>query len=402
LRWPSQWRDAPAAGDVRGLKAAAPLLLAGLLAASAAAAQDYDAGREAYVSGNYKRALEIIRPLAEDGHSEAQKLLGLMYDYGHGVPADPERALEWYVRSAEQGDPAVQYQVGAKYFRGDGTALNLREAARWWELAANGGQVDAQFNLGLMYFRGMAVPADDARAAELFRQAAVQEHAYAQYSLAVMYAFGRGLERNYEAALEWFRRSAAQGVSQAQFNLGVFHENGYGVERNLAAAREWYERAAAQGLPEAHEKLAALDEVEFAAGSIVHPEEPRAAVAPAAATPTKAAAAAHAPVVKSGVARDTGARREHWVLDQSPNSYTLQVGSVTREADIRRFLRDAGIEDSAAYIEVDIEGTTRYNALYGVYDSYAAAEAAAADLPPGLRGVKPWIRNFGVLHKLLQ
>lgn len=398
------------------------LVLSGVFAAPCARAQDYESGRAAYISGDFKRALEILQPLAADGNSEAQKLLGVMYDYGHGVKADPRRALEWYLKSAEQGDPAVQYQVGAKYFQGDGTERNYQEAARWWELAANGGQIDAQFNLGLMYFRGLSVARDDTRAATLFRKAAEQGHSHAQYSIAVMYAFGRGVDQDYAAALDWFSKSAAQGVAQAQFNLGVFYENGFGVSRDSATARQWYERAAAQGLPEAREKLTALEMSAQMTSSLSHPAEtepverapipgaapnlalaPEPQPAPAGAAPTSPPTASTRVYPKSPPPEQTGmTRREQWVLSQRPDSYTLQIGSVTREGDIRKFLHDAGIEAEAAYIEVEIDGVTRYNAFYGVYESYTAANQAVAELPPELRGVRPWIRNFGVLQKLLQ
>lgn len=390
--------------------------------------QDYESGRAAYINGEYKRALEILQPLAAEGNSEAQKLLGVMYDYGHGVKADPKRALDWYIKSAEQGDPAVQYQVGAKYFRGDGTERNYLEAAKWWELAANGGQIDAQFNLGLMFFRGLAVRRDDARAAELFRLAAAQGHSHAQYSLAVMYAFGRGVDQNYTTALDWFNKSAAQGVAQAQYNLGVFHENAFGVNRDLAVARKWYERAAAQGLAEARDKLAAMDASSGAASVLSHPAEALAVTEPTPASPPPGPAPAlstrvypklppaaevaassvtpaleaETPAAASGVAQAGGPKREKWVLGQQPDHYTLQIGSVTSESDIRKFLGGAGIEAEAAYIQVEIDGVTRYNALYGVYENYAAATAAAESLPAKLRGVKPWVRNFGVLQKMLQ
>ena len=190
-------------------------------------AQDYETGRSAYISGDYARALQILQPLAEGGDPEAQKILGIMYDYGHGVAKDQPAALQWYLRAAEQGNPDVQYHVGAKYFHGEGTAQDYAAAAKWWELAANGGQVDAQFNPGLMYYRGMVLAKDDARAAQLFQQAAEQGHGDAQYVLGLLYAFGQGVVKDYTTALQWFQKSSDQGVARAQFNMGVFYENGY-------------------------------------------------------------------------------------------------------------------------------------------------------------------------------
>ncbi|MBI1732643.1 MAG: SEL1-like repeat protein [Gammaproteobacteria bacterium] len=416
---PKQWR--------RAATAARRVALGAVLICAQAHAQDYETARAAYLKGHYGQALKIIRPLAEDGNSEAQKLLGVMYDYGHGVKADPVQALQWYIKSAEQGDPAVQYQVGAKYFRGEGVTQDQVQAAKWWELAANGGQVDAQFNLGLMYFRGLAVDRNDARAAELFRKAAEQGHGHAQYSLGVMYAFERGLRRDYGQALDWFNKAAAQGVAQAQFNLGVFYENGYGVTPDLAVAKQWYERAAAQGLMEASDKLKQLAGAPGATppAGVAHPEDLAAAAAAAASAaatagdgataappaapstrvyvpPAKTVAAQAKPVAAPPVQAPAGPRREDWVRAQRPDSYTLQLGSVTSEQDVVRFLTDAGIADEAAYVKVEINGTTRYNALYGAFASYAEAAEAAGNLPEGLRQVKPWVRNFGIVQQLLK
>jgi TPR repeat protein len=392
------------------------VLLASVFVIPVVVAQGYEEGRTAYINGDYKTAFGILKPLADAGDAEAQKMMGIMYDYGHGVASNPAEALQWYIRSAEQGQTAVQYQVGAKYFKGENIARNYTEAARWWAMAADGGQVDAQFNLGLMYFRGLGIAQEDARAADLFRRAADQGHAHAQYSLAVMYAFGRGLDKDYDTALQWFLKSADQGVAQAQYNLGIFYENGYAVEADVQRAKEWYSRAATQGLEEARAKLLALDAGSPAvatAGAEDTPAVPVAVSSPAPAATIDATISEEPAVLASTQPSPTNTnypiseiatnaiKREDWVLQQKPDSYTLQIGSVTEEDDLVRFLQGHGIEDNSAYIQVVIEGTTRYNAFYGVYATYAEAEQAVAGLPDSLRQISPWIRNFGILQKML-
>ncbi len=358
-------------------------------------AQAYEEGRAAYIKGEYQAAYAILKPLADSGDAEAQKMMGIMYDYGHGVTADPEQALQWYIRSAEQGQTAVQYQVGAKYFKGESIPQDYTEAAKWWELAAAGGQVDAQFNLGLMYFRGLGVPQDDARASEFFQRAADQDHAHSQYSLAVMYAFARGVEKNYAKALQWFLKAADKNVAQAQYNLGIFYENGYGVDTDLVRAREWYERAAAQGLDEARSKL-----------DMLATRNETAAVRTSVTTDEPAVIQQQPPENRNSTYElseisTNGIKREDWVMQQREDSYTLQIGSVTNEGDLVKFLKGREIEDNSAYIQVVIDGVTRYNAIYGVYPTYAEAEQAVAGLPDSLRQVNPWIRNFGILQKML-
>lgn len=374
------------------------LLLCCTLAAGRAAEQNFEAGKQAYLNGEYRQAYAILEPLARDGDAGAQKMLGIMYDYGQGVDKDPKQALDWYIKAANQGQTAVQYQVGSKYFRGDGTAQDYAEAAKWWEMAAAGGQVDAQFNLGLMYFRGLGVKQDDGRAAELFRAAAKQGHAHAQYSLAVMYAFGRGVDKDYRTALDWFRKAAEQGVAQAQFNLGVFYENGYGVDRDPATAASWYKRAAAQGLAEAEDKLAALD---LPAGNETDSGAAPRATAAASRQPAGRQAEA-APDHPAQAVTPAAIRGRDWLRQLPPDSYTIQIGSLTDEQAMIRFIRDNGLASKVAYVEVVIDGVTRYNGLYGHYATYEQAQQAAADLTTTLGGVKPWIRNVGILQKMLK
>ena len=58
------------------------------------------------------KALRILRPLAAQGHAEAQKMLGTMYQFGHGVIEDHKAALEWYRLSAIQGNNDGQHGLG--------------------------------------------------------------------------------------------------------------------------------------------------------------------------------------------------------------------------------------------------------------------------------------------------
>ena len=348
--------------------------------------QSFEDGRTAYQDKEYKKALAILKPLAEEGDSQAQVTVGIMYDYGQGVDKDPEEAMKWYIKAAEQGIPVVQHDVGVKYFQGMGVKQDYEKAAYWWEQSANAGLADSQFNLGLMYYRGLGLNKDYQKAADLFRKAAEQNHSHAQYSLAVMNAFGQGMEKNYAEALKWFRKSADQGVAQAQFNLGVFYENGYGLEENMDIAREWYKRAADQGLEEATEKLAQLEGGN--AGQVTHPELDE--------------AAGQITLEPSPAISNSGdIKREDWVIKQDPGTFTLQLSSLLSENDVRKFIFNNHLESESAYIKVIVKGTTRYTAIYGVYKTYEEAQRKIRQLPENLQKNKPWVRNFGQLQKLL-
>ena len=356
-------------------------------------AANYEEGKQAYLNQDYERALEILKPLAKQGHSQAQITLGLMYDYGHGVKKDPSESIKWYLMAAEQGVPLVQHDIGVKYFQGQGVDQNYDEAAKWWERSAHAGIADSQFNLGLMHYRGIGIPKDYIKAAKLFDAAAAQGHGNAQYSLAVMYAFGQSKKKNYATALKWFNKSADQNVAQAQFNLGVFHENGYGVTKDINKAKEWYQLAADQGLQEAVEKLRALPKTTTNVASKTM-----------ATTPATEKAATVSPTVKTSPPSTSSneLNLSHWLQQQPPDNYTLQLASVVNEDSIINYIKTSRLGSKAGYIEVIVNGIPRYTAVYGLYDTYQDAQLAVSKLPLATQQAKPWVRNTGILQGLLR
>ncbi len=363
-------------------------------------ANDFEDGKEAYLAKNYAKALKILTPLAENGNSQAQVTIGIMYDFGQGVETNPVEAFKWYKLAAEQGIPIVQHDLGVKYFQGVGTEQNFLEAAKWWEMSANAGLPDSQFNLGLMYYRGIGLAQNFIKAESLFSDAAEQGHGHAQYSLAVMYAFAQGVEKNYDKALDWFNKAADQNIAQAQYNLGVFYENGYGIEKNLETARTWYELAQKQNLPEAKEKLASLDS---AVQEVVETEINPVIEEPVAIVEEDAPEIVDTPAVSENTMdiRVNDIKREDWVRNQRSDSFTIQIGSGIREKDIVAFLKANQLQSNSAYIRVFVKGSTRYSALYGAYPSYSDAQAAISSLPKHIQASKPWVRNFGVLQEML-
>ena len=155
-----------------GFNAPLPLMAATLLGAiaftvtlqSAIAQGAPDDGLTAYRSGDYVKAVELWRPLAEKGDAVAQYRLGNMYADGKGVTRDDATAMMWFERSAKQGNADAQYNVGASYAEGVGVAKSEEQAAEWFRRAADQGMPFAQINLGLLYAAGHGVPQSNAQA----------------------------------------------------------------------------------------------------------------------------------------------------------------------------------------------------------------------------------------------
>jgi PAS domain S-box-containing protein len=150
-------------------------------------AQGVDAAYAAYQKRDYAFAVQLVRPMAEQGDSRAQSLLGLIYFEGHGVQRDDFEAMKWYRRAADQGDASAQLKVGDLYFEGRGVPQDYSEAARWYRLAADRGDAVAQYNLGISYARGDGVPQDNVLAHMWFNLAATRFTTSVAHKRAVEY-----------------------------------------------------------------------------------------------------------------------------------------------------------------------------------------------------------------------
>ncbi len=136
------------------------IILLVLLIGVVAQSEPYDMGTSAYQEGHYGEALEILQPLAEQGHGPSQFDLGLMYYRGHGVPQDYKIAAYWSRKSAEQGNMLAQGMIGFMYLTGKGYQQDDTEAFIWLYKAADQGFAEAIAAVGNMYYEGKGTPKD--------------------------------------------------------------------------------------------------------------------------------------------------------------------------------------------------------------------------------------------------
>lgn len=382
-----------------------------LQSAPALAASDpLEAGKDAYLANDFKRAYEILRPLAERGNPDAQITLGIMFDYGQGVAKDDAQATEWYRKAAMQGMPAVQHNLGVKYFEGIGIDKDYAEAARWWRMAAKLGFAESQYSLGEMYAYGIGAPKQEDEAAGWYRLAAEQGHALAQYRLGVLYAAGRGVELDHAQAYRWLEKAAAQGMPQAQYQVGRFNEDGIGVQANPVAARKWYRQAVAQGYDKAQRRLAALERRERGEAvanpaAAATPMADAADVAPAVVGANGGQPNANLPAVTPASAVDAGRgapHREDWIHSQQPQHFTLQLVTTSSEQSVLELLGRAGLGAEAAYFSRALNDHVGYTAIFGVFASREDALSALGQLPAEIQKTKPWVRSFAEVQALVR
>lgn len=85
--------------------------------------------------------------------------------------ADYKTALAVWLPQAEQGDAEAQANVGEIFERGLGDEPNYEAAVIWYQRAAEQGNSRGQFNLGTLYEQGLGVQQDKVQALNLYRQA---------------------------------------------------------------------------------------------------------------------------------------------------------------------------------------------------------------------------------------
>lgn len=114
----------------------------------------YDDGEAAYLNGEFSTALEIWKPLAEQGHADAQNMLGYMYRFGEGVDPDYALARKWYRLAADQGNPSAQNNLGVMYRLGLGEPRIFRKRFIGFIVRRTKGMGEPRTIWGLCTIRG--------------------------------------------------------------------------------------------------------------------------------------------------------------------------------------------------------------------------------------------------------
>ena len=126
------------------------IFVVAMLMSSLAFGQSGDPIVDAANSGDVDEALEVWRPLAEQGNPAAQFNLGLMYEKGEGVTKDYQESARWYHKAAVQGYADAQLNLGTMYDEGRGVPEDNQKAAQWYRAAARNGFDAAETNLKMM------------------------------------------------------------------------------------------------------------------------------------------------------------------------------------------------------------------------------------------------------------
>jgi TPR repeat protein len=133
--------------------------------------QTFSRGLAAYNANDFAAAADMLIPLANSGHSDAQYIVGDMYRWGYGVGQSNEQTLQFLKASADQGQPKAAFDLFLLLNptgRSAPDAVNslpkdATESKRYLDLAVKRftqlgeqGDVDAMNYLGFLYHQGWA------------------------------------------------------------------------------------------------------------------------------------------------------------------------------------------------------------------------------------------------------
>jgi len=117
-------------------------------------------GIAAFETKQFVRAHQLLSPLAQAGHPEAQYRLAIMAQNGLGMVVNQKQAVHWMRTAAEQGFDLAQHGLGFMYMEGECVEQNDTQAIHWFRLAAEQGLAGAQATLGNLYEQGRGVEKD--------------------------------------------------------------------------------------------------------------------------------------------------------------------------------------------------------------------------------------------------
>jgi len=283
-------------------------------------------------------------------------------------------------------------------------------------------RAETYYAVAMLFWMGQGVEQDTSTAAGFLRQAAELNHAGAQSKLGYLFLIGQGVPASTYEARKWLDMAAMQGDPDAQYNLAVMYRDGIGVESDPALAMQWFREAAANGDPVSAEVVAeyarqgnlqALTEPPETAATAGVVDEPVAD-----AQPPDEAVVEQIPVPGThpasrqeipGAGSDTAvavleqALDENWILSRDPEHYTIQVIALKNLQSMINLVDDHPEMLPFAVYRQGSKEAPLHVLIQGDYVDIEAVRVVQQSFPASL--AKPnqlWVRRFGMVQELIE
>ncbi len=256
-------------GDIEAMTALANWLKYGAAKKDEASAAKWEAAVAAgktsppKVQADYRGALAVIRPAADQGNLRAIQLMSRLCSFGQGTPKNEADALRWTQRAADLGSAESMYALSVEYRNGSKTTAKSEETGMsWLRKAADAGHTPAQMELAESYGEGKGVPLDYTQAEAWYLKAikdpdsesfARSSLARLYYKIADEYRKGEVVTQDITESIKWYKKASDLGNTFATRDLaqifergGLIFEKGGLISADYAEAERFYLKYAEQ------------------------------------------------------------------------------------------------------------------------------------------------------------
>ena len=209
--------------------------------------------------------LRWLNKSAAQGHRGALLKLGVIFQFGQGVPRSLVKAAEYFEKSIAAGEPSAYSNLGILYQKGEGgVPLDNEKAVALYREGARLGHMTAKMMLAQALFNGIGVEsADPVEAVRLASEASGMGQHDATYLVGCAWMQGRGVPRRDEdRAIAFFEKAVAGGHATSMHSLAILllQRAGPGTpDESRKHAISLLRKAAAAGVQAAVEAVTQLD-----------------------------------------------------------------------------------------------------------------------------------------------
>ncbi|WP_209347217.1 SEL1-like repeat protein [Pontixanthobacter sp. CEM42] len=240
------------------------------------------AGLMAFDKFQYDTAAKILKPLADEGHAEAQYRVAYMYYLGQGLPESPELTFTYALKADAQGHMGARLLLAEAYIQGNwidqnvDRGIELLRSVTTAQTSTSEDIAEAHQTLAAAHEEGIGVKKSPKKAVEHYK---LSYNAYAdEFTLSYLIRLlDTGHGGSFEQEVDWYRKLAAYGDKSAftkikahadagdahsQYVVGnvYFGDQTYGIrnrtnigdiQANGQLNWEYWERAAKGGIGDA-------------------------------------------------------------------------------------------------------------------------------------------------------
>ena len=231
-------------------------------------------GPAKHVCSKYKNtineSIDIVAGLANEGISESQYKLALMYRDGKGVERDAELYRAWLYRAASQGHPQAQVAYADLLMDSD-SEQDWADAQAFYQSAAAKGNSDAKLKISAMASKNKS-NADREEILDIWKQLADVGHPSNKFQYGMLLLRSALSDDDRAEAFNWFVKYAEEGSPESNLQVANMYLNGLGTSKDTDEYIHYLSKAATMGSVEAIKQLADV----YLNGKIVLKDESKA------------------------------------------------------------------------------------------------------------------------------